>query len=202
MTLSLTVKNFEPIRLEGSVPLELDFKEKNNVLIISKHQSYLTHGVHKFPAKFFPELPRYLITKYSKQGDVVLDPMCGSGTVLLESILQNRHTIGIDIDPIAKLISKVKTTSIKSDLLDNARNIISKSVDSLVRTNKNINIPEFNYRDKWFKIFVLEELAIIKESIKKTRTGLKTSGGYSETELQDLNDFLLVIFSSIIRDVS
>ena len=179
MAISLTVKNIEPIRLEGHVPLELEFDNKNNIMIISKHQSYLTHGVHKFPAKFFPELPRYLITKYSKPGDVVLDPMCGSGTVLLESILQNRHTIGIDIDPIAKLISKVKTTSIKSDLLDNARDIISKSVDSLVRTNKNINIPEFNYRDKWFKIFVLEELAIIKESIKKTITNLKTSGGYS-----------------------
>ena len=50
MALSLTVKNFEPIRLEGGVPLELEFEENNNVLIISKHQSYLTHGVHKFPA--------------------------------------------------------------------------------------------------------------------------------------------------------
>ena len=118
MALSLTVKNFEPIRLEGSVPLELDFEEKNNVLIISKHQSYLTHGVHKFPAKFFPELPRYLISKYSKLGDVVLDPMCGSGTTLLESILQNRHAIGVDIDPIAKMISRVKTTPIETSLLD------------------------------------------------------------------------------------
>ena len=202
MALSLTVKNFEPIRLEGSVPLELDFEEKNNVLIISKHQSYLTHGVHKFPAKFFPELPRYLISKYSKTGDVVLDPMCGSGTTLLESILQNRHAIGVDIDPIAKMISKVKTTPIESSLLNEAREKLSILIDNKIKSNKKPNIPEFNYRDKWFKSFVLDELGIIKESILELSDRLHKKGSFSDNSISNLKNFLLIIFSSIIRDVS
>jgi len=202
MALSLTVKNFEPIRLVGSVPLELDFEEKNNVLIISKHQSYLTHGVHKFPAKFFPELPRYLISKYSKLGDVVLDPMCGSGTTLLESILQNRHAIGVDIDPIAKMISRVKTTPIETSLLDEAREKISIIIDKKIKSNKKPNIPEFNYRDKWFKPFVLEELGIIKETILELSSSLHKKGDFSDNSISNLTNFLLIIFSSIIRDVS
>ena len=202
MALSLTVKNFEPIRLEGSVPLELDFQEKNNVLIISKHQSYLTHGVHKFPAKFFPELPRYLISKYSKLGDVVIDPMCGSGTTLLESILQNRHAVGVDIDPIAKMISKVKTTPIDSSLLDKTKENLSILIDNKIKTNKKPKIPEFNYRDKWFKPFVLEELGIIKESILELVDSLQKKESFSDNSISNLRDFLLVVFSSIIREMS
>ncbi|MBC8500417.1 MAG: hypothetical protein H8D38_01510 [DPANN group archaeon] len=202
MSISLIVKNFEPVRLEGRVPLEFDFQNKNNILIISKDQSFLTHGVHKFPAKFFPELPRYLVTKYSKVGDVILDPMCGSGTVLLESILQNRHAIGVDIDPIAKLISKVKTTPIEPLLLDKIRNAIFHLIDIQLKSRKKPEIPEFNYRDKWFKFFVLEELAIIKQSINDLINKLKSNENYSEKKLHDLKDFLMIVFSSIIRTVS
>ncbi len=202
MALSLAVKNFEPIRLEGSVPLEMDFQERNNILIISKHQSYLTHGIHKFPAKFFPELPRYLISKYSKLGDVVLDPMCGSGTTLLESILQNRHAIGVDIDPIAKMISKVKTTPLEPSLLDEAVEQLSVIIDTKIKSNKKPFIPEFNYRDKWFKPFVLEELGIIKESIFELSNNFHKKGDYSEPVISNLKTFLLVIFSSIIREMS
>ncbi len=201
MTISLAVKNFDPIRLEGCVPLELDFEEKNNVLIISKHQTYLTHGVHKFPAKFFPELPRYLISKYSKLGDVIIDPMCGSGTTLLESILQNRHTIGVDIDPLAKLISKVKTTPIEPALLDKTRTRLASIIHIKLKSNKKPNIPEFNYRDKWFKPFVLNELGIIKDSITELEQLYKKER-VPEVIVSNLRNFVLVIFSSIIRGVS
>ena len=190
MALSLTVKNFEPIRLEGSVPLELNFEEKNNILIISKHQSYLTHGVHKFPAKFFPELPRYLISKYSKLGDVVIDPMCGSGTTLLESILQNRHAVGVDIDPIAKMISKVKTTPIEASLLDEAKEKLSILINNKIKSNKKPNIPEFNYRDKWFKPFVLEELGIIKESILELSNVLHKKSSFSDSSILNGDSFI------------
>ena len=65
--------------------------------------------VHCYAANFGHDLARRLILKYSSEGDVVLDPFCGSGTTLIEARRSGRLSFGIDIDPIAYLISKVQT---------------------------------------------------------------------------------------------
>ncbi len=193
----ITRTSDELIEVEGNLDPDLEIPDRGNILIISKDQSYLTHGIHKFPAKFFPELPRYLISKYSEVGQSVLDPMCGSGTVVLEAILNNRVGVGVDIDPIARLITKVKTTPINSENLKKAVGALKQQIEAFRKLNNyNPVIPEFNYRDNWFKPFVLNELAIIKESIKI----LGASNQFSEWP--PISDFLHVVMSSIIRDVS
>ena len=173
---------------EGDINPEVEIPNHGEILIISNDQSYLTHGIHKFPAKFFPELPRYLIRKYSTASDTILDPMCGSGTTVLESMLNDRVGIGIDIDPIARLITKVKTTPINPAVLTRAtRNLLSQ----IESANTKPIIPDFHYRDNWFRPYVLEELAIIKECIDSRHE-----------DGQDILDFFNVVLSSIIRDVS
>ncbi len=186
------------IEIEGDINPSLDIPNQSKILIISNDQSYLTHGIHKFPAKFFPELPRYLIRKYSNTGDVVLDPMCGSGTVVLESVLNNRIAIGIDIDPIARLVTKVKTTPINPKSLNIATRALTEQIKVLHdRLDYNPSIPEFHYRDSWFRSFVLSELATIKDSIETLF--LKNM---HDSEWQNIRDFFHVVLSSIIRDVS
>jgi len=81
---------------------DLDFHDQNS--------GYLSHNFHSFPAKFPPQLPRLFINSLTKPGELVLDPMQGSGTTILEAMLANRRAIGLDIDPLALLITKVKTT--------------------------------------------------------------------------------------------
>src|SRR5262245_21752253 len=44
--------------------------------------SYLTHGVHPYPAKFIPQIPNALIQEFSRVGDTIADIFCGSGTTL------------------------------------------------------------------------------------------------------------------------
>lgn len=185
----------DTIEVEGDLDSSFDIPNGGSILIISNDQSYLTHGIHKFPAKFFPELPRYLIRKYSEEGDYVLDPMCGSGTTLLEAMLNNRKGIGLDIDPIARLISKVKTTPIASKSLKSASDMLNAKIQEFVnsKTYQPI-IPEFNYRDNWFRPFVLREIAIIRDSIKFVHT-------LSPKSIK-IRDFFRVVLSSIIRDVS
>ncbi len=185
----------DTIEVRGDLDTSFDIPHGGSILIVSNDQSFLTHGIHKFPAKFFPELPRYLIRKYSEKGDSVLDPMCGSGTTLLEAMLNDRIGIGVDIDPIARLISKVKTTPINTDSL------MLASESLLTRIQKTVHdesyeciIPEFNYRDNWFQPFVLEELAILLDSINKTQS--------LHPEKEEIGDFFRVVLSSIIRDVS
>jgi DNA modification methylase len=61
----------------------------------------ISHNFHSFPAKFPPELPRKFIDSLTLPGDIVLDPMNGSGTTTLEAFLSNRKALGFDIDPLA-----------------------------------------------------------------------------------------------------
>lgn len=51
------------------------------------------------PSKMLPHLAAHAITSYTAPGDLVFDPMCGSGTTLVEAIHLGRHAIGIDIEP-------------------------------------------------------------------------------------------------------
>lgn len=185
----------DTIEVQGDLDSSFDIPDGGSILIISNDQSYLTHGIHKFPAKFFPELPRYLIRKYSEKGDFILDPMCGSGTTLLESLLNERKAIGIDIDPIARLISKVKTTPINSKNLVSASAALRILIQELESSSTyQPYIPKFNYRDNWFRPFVLRELAIIRDGIDSTTE--------SSPHLTETGDFFRVVLSSIIRDVS
>ncbi len=185
----------DTIEIEGDLDTNFDIPDGGNILIISNDQSYLTHGIHKFPAKFFPELPRYLIQKYSEKGDYVLDPMCGSGTTLLEAMLNDRIGIGIDIDPIARLISKVKTTPIDSKSLESSIAVLNSQIQEYAKSETyQPIIPNFNYRDTWFRPFVLRELAIIRDSIDSLFS--------IDSQSKDLADFFKLILSSVIRDVS
>ena len=123
------------LEFEGDINPEYSIPNNAKILILSRHQSFLTHGLHKFPAKFFPELPRYLIRRYSREGHQVLDPMCGSGTVPLEAMLAKRNAIGIDIDPMARLITKTKTTLIEESVLRDAQERVIQAIGERKHTH-------------------------------------------------------------------
>ena len=81
--------------------------------------SQYTHGFHQYPARMHPEIATRLIEKYSTDSKtVVLDPFMGSGGVLVESMLHGNNSIGIDLNPFAVLLSKVKTTPLDPKKLE------------------------------------------------------------------------------------
>jgi DNA modification methylase len=70
---------------------------------------YGTHGIHEYRGKFFPQLVRALINiGVTRQNAIVADPMCGSGTTLVEALVAGHSAIGLDLNPLSVLISKVK----------------------------------------------------------------------------------------------
>ncbi len=131
---------------------------------------YATHGLHPYPARMIPQVARRLIKRYllnhlppPHSQYVVLDPFCGSGTVLLEAKLLGVNAIGIDINPLAVLIARAKINP--PDPKD-----ITKVFDSLlqaIESEKDIEKPKFNNIDYWFKPNVIQNLSKIKKAIEK-----------------------------------
>lgn len=108
----LTLPTFDnPPDLAGLVARllagNLDFHDQDS--------GYASHNLHSFPAKFPPQLPRLFIESLTAPGDTVLDPMCGSGTALVEARFTGRRAVGFDIDPLAVRLSQVKVTSLDAD---------------------------------------------------------------------------------------
>jgi DNA modification methylase len=71
--------------------------------------NYAPHNFHAFAAKFPPQIPKVFIEALTDFGEVVLDPMMGSGTTIVEALLSGRQAIGCDIDPLATKIARVKS---------------------------------------------------------------------------------------------
>ena len=170
--------------IEGDIPLNQDFKGKI-LEIYSKDRSNYTHGFHKYPAKYIPEIPRWGILKFSKEGDTLIDPFCGSGTTNVEARLHKRNSYAIDVDPIALLLTKVKTTPLDERALLTERRGLTKDIYS----NQNAEIPEFPNRNYWFRLDVLHDLGVITSCIRSI-------------DNPDLRDFFSVCLSSILKEVS
>lgn len=72
-----------------------------------------TSGGHalggKYHGNFVPQVPRRLLQRYTKEGDLVADPFCGSGTTLVECIRARRRSVGWDINPKAVKLSDEAT---------------------------------------------------------------------------------------------
>jgi site-specific DNA-methyltransferase (cytosine-N4-specific) len=161
------------------IELDLDRFTKNN---------YHVHGLHSYPAKFIPQIPAEVISKLTAHGDWVLDPFCGSGTSLVEAVMSGRNAIGIDANPLASLIAKVKVTPLTKLQL----NTIEQFVDEL--SLKLTSAPKaarqrFDRIDFWFTEVVQCELAATLAAIEQVRDDA-------------VQAFLKVVFSSIVVRVS
>jgi DNA modification methylase len=119
-----------------------------------------------------PQIANRLIRENSSPEHTVLDPFCGSGSVLAEALILGRNAIGIDINPLAIMISKAKTSPISPNHLASVMNEVLRNVERNVHLNREMEYkPEVFYFKNiyhWFNKQVVNDLSIIKESIEKT----------------------------------
>jgi DNA modification methylase len=85
--------------------------------------------VHPFPARMAPELALAALDR-APDDAVVLDPMCGSGTVLQHARDQGKSAFGYDIDPLAVLVTRVTCTHVNSDRIQRAASDLVESAQS------------------------------------------------------------------------
>lgn len=74
--------------------------EMTTVWSFPKRGNWATHDA-KWRGNWSPYIPRNILLRYSKEGDLVLDQFAGGGTTLVEAKLLNRNIIGVDINEIA-----------------------------------------------------------------------------------------------------
>lgn len=136
-----------------------------------KDKGYATHSLHPYPAKFIPHIPREVIKAYSIPGETVWDPMCGSGTTLVEAALAGRPARGGDLNPIAVLVSKAKTTPLGTAAAAELHGLVAELELACGRAESlGSELPDFHNRDHWFDQQVSRELAYALTEIDSLRT--------------------------------
>jgi len=128
--------------------------------------NYITHGYHRYPAKFIPQIVQKLIYDYTSPGDTVVDPFGGCGTTLVEAKLAGRKSYGFDINPIAKLITQAKITPIRPKTLNKSLDKFLNIYELISLKSPTININRITY---WFDEAATAELNRIYVAIKKLK---------------------------------
>jgi len=155
---------------------------KNKINNIAKHDNNFwdfrknskrdyVHNLYSYPAMMVPKMIRELLNIVlvsQEKIDNILDPFCGAGTVLVEGMLKGKDVIGIDINPLSILISKVKTQPLNMDILNKKISNLYTNIDKYINGQETIDDITYFYKiNKWFKKEVIYELEVIKQSILK-----------------------------------
>ena len=149
------------------------------------------HGLFAYPAMMVPQMQREILNVFKnkisdRNSFTIFDPFMGSGTIMVEGMLQGANIIGIDINPLAYLVSKVKTTIYSIKSLDKSVCMLFENIDQTDRTGVETNFDSIN---KWFKLDVIQDLDHIKKQIEK------------ENSLK-IRRYMWVSFSEAVRTVS
>lgn len=125
-------------------PLPVSFRD----LVGSVPADSGAHRVHPYPARLLRQLPRFFFgcDQLVSSGDVVCDPFCGSGTVLLEAMAHGYDSWGTDPNPFAVLLSKVKVTPVDKRSLEDARKWVIRSAAA----RPHVHLSPDPFLDRWF----------------------------------------------------
>jgi len=126
-------------------------KEKQNInipwddflvaAVCTENAKDLTHSLYRYPASMSPHIARAVILALTKRGDTIIDPFCGGGTTLIESLGLGRKVIGNDISPLAYFISKAKATPLNEKELNILRGWYKSMCNKLANKSKYRLVP-------------------------------------------------------------
>jgi len=187
--------------LAGAAPLEFASPGE---------RTRLTHQLFRFPAKFHPPVVGHLLEDHSSSGDTVLDPFCGSGTLLVEASVRDRHALGLDVDPVAVFVSRVKVTAV-AGLTEHLARLEQRlaglrrseheyaqrqwpqgdlSIEDFEREIGDLWVPAIPNLHHWFRRYVIVDLARILAAIE------------AEILTAPAKQFFRLVFAATLRNAS
>ncbi|MAU70856.1 MAG: hypothetical protein CML04_02075 [Pseudozobellia sp.] len=148
-----------------------------------------THGYHRYPAKFLPNIVKKIIEDYTNDEDVIADLFAGCGTTLVESKIHGRKSVGVDINPVAKLIANAKIKCIEPSKLDKSFEELKKCIEKC--NTKNLRSKAVHERiDYWFGESEKLKINFLYESILKLNVD------------RGIKNFFLVGLSNVLKNCS
>lgn len=147
-----------------------------------------THGYHRYPAKFLPNVVKKLIENYASNDFVIADLFAGCGTTLVEAKVHGIRSVGTDINPIATLITRVKTTPIEPRQLQDAYNNILSSFDKF-REEDYVSLQVHERLNYWFRACEKCKIAHLYQQVNNIEDTI-------------LREFFLVVISHILKNCS
>lgn len=165
-------------------PIEVNFRD---LVQLPYQGDRATHLLHPYPAKLLPNIPYFFLNNsiLSKPEDLIFDPFCGSGSVLVEAILAGRASIGLDSNPLAVLLAKAKTTAIPVSQITAAMKTVNRRYTSMPPQP----YPAVINLNLWFSRRIALQLSKLKAAI-------------AEVNSEKLKTFLNACFSVCVRRLS
>lgn len=163
--------------------------DENWSFVSARSTEKWTHGYHRYPAKFLPNIVSKIIEDFKiSSKSVIGDVFAGCGTTLVEAKIHGIQSIGVDINPVAELITKVKTTPIEPDLLENSLKTLLTKLE-FYKPEFNIELKKHDRIDYWFEPQNKHKIAFIYSQIL-------------QIEDNDIKDFALCALSNILKNAS
>lgn len=147
------------------------------------------HSFHRYFGKLIPAIPGFAIRNFTKEGDYVLDSFCGSGTTLLEAKVLNRNAYGVDLNPLAVFVAKIKTKKNNKEKIQNVYDGLKQAIGKDKKDYSKADEPYCVNIDHWFKDFAKRDLIKLRRHILELPAG-------------DVKNFFLGCFSAFLRGVS
>ncbi len=129
---------------------------------------YATHGIFRYPAMMVAPVVRRLIDTYGPKeaGGRLLDPFCGSGSALVEGMLHGMASFGVDLNPFATQLAKVKTTPLDPTELRRCHARVAAQFDEAPPGEPNVDLPTLKF---WFSPKAIRDLGRLRSVIGRIR---------------------------------
>ena len=148
--------------VEGEIPLDIP---KGAFISLQRKTPLKIYSLGFQPAKSIPEIPRWFLQKYLREGLTILEPFAGSGTSIIEAIKNQLSVYWLDYHPLSQLNCQVKTTLWQSEQIVAEKERI---LNNALRQKEAPETINFTNRDFWFQKPVREGLEILKHQIVKS----------------------------------
>jgi Putative RNA methylase family UPF0020 len=139
-------------------PIEVNFRDIPPVANASRS----AHLIHPYPAKLLARIPQFFLNcpEILQTQGMLLDPFCGSGTVLLEGQLAGMSVVGADSNPLARLITTVKLSNFDIARARDELDVIMRNAPSA-----RVDIPDVVNRAHWYSERASKMLGRLRSAI-------------------------------------
>jgi DNA methylase len=158
--------------------------EQPDLTKLERRSSRREADIHPYFGRVDPTLAATLIENYSAPGATILDPFCGSGTVLTESLIAGRSVIGWDSSPLAVGISIAKLSSPEDTELEELERLAEELVPWSSMATKQVELPNDHVIpamprvrsiSMWFGDWALAELGFLRARLLQCEAHLSTT---------------------------